>query len=305
VIPLLACLPAIGGALMRGQVDMILLLLFCGMLAAALRGQSLRAGCWLGASISIKVIPVFLLLYPIFKRDVRWLAGSAATLVLCLGIVPAAAFGPQQTLTYYREWHARIARPGLSSKGDQTRAGELTRVFVTDSQSFMAMIHHPLHGRGSRDAITPMERRAHWSIGAALTLATLVLGLRSVRRPQSPSTIVFLGSLIVLMAMTSPVCHLHYFSLCVPLTMGLMAASWERYGKAPKLTMGLWLLLAFNVVGNAVPRLPGFGWSRDFCLASYATLALWAVGGVILWSYARLPSLPSALDSAPPRKLAA
>src|SRR5260370_3802002 len=51
-----SCLPAVGGALMRGQVDMILLAIFCGMVACALRGRSTLAGLLLAAAISIKVI---------------------------------------------------------------------------------------------------------------------------------------------------------------------------------------------------------------------------------------------------------
>ncbi len=51
VIPFLACLSAIGGSLMRGQVDVLLLLLVCGMAAAALHKRSWQAGFWLAGAI--------------------------------------------------------------------------------------------------------------------------------------------------------------------------------------------------------------------------------------------------------------
>src|SRR5205085_5666932 len=44
VIPVLACLPPVGHTLMRGQVNLLLLLLLCGMAAALLRGRGFRAG---------------------------------------------------------------------------------------------------------------------------------------------------------------------------------------------------------------------------------------------------------------------
>ena len=37
-----------------------------------------------------------------------------------------------------------------------------------------------------------------------------------------------LGALVILMLLSSPVCHIHYFTLAVPLVMGLMVASWEK-----------------------------------------------------------------------------
>ncbi len=43
VIPILACSPPIWHTLMRGQVNLLLLALLCGMAAAVIRGQRLRA----------------------------------------------------------------------------------------------------------------------------------------------------------------------------------------------------------------------------------------------------------------------
>jgi hypothetical protein len=286
VLPLLGCLPALGGALMRGQVDMLLLVLFAAMAAAAVRGQSVRAGVLLAAAISIKVIPAFLLLYPLWRRDGRWLAGCAAGLVLFLGVLPAAALGPTRAVDSYREWYEVLVRPGLSEGGDQARAIELTQVTATDSQSVLAMLHNTRYlDRTTRPgSASPGERMAHWGAAALLTLLTLAA---AGRRPtgQGLQEVAFVATLIVLMLLVSPVCHLHYFSLSAPLVMALTAASrrWTR-------SLALWGLLIVNVVANALPRWPGLEVLRDVGLAGYAGLLLWALGCVVLWRSSRQPA---------------
>ncbi|MBY0523902.1 MAG: DUF2029 domain-containing protein [Gemmataceae bacterium] len=73
LVPLLTCLPPLGHSLMRGQVNPLVLALFCGMTASVIRGHSLRGGICLAGAICIKVYPAFLLIYPIWRRDTRFL----------------------------------------------------------------------------------------------------------------------------------------------------------------------------------------------------------------------------------------
>jgi hypothetical protein len=300
VLPMIGCLPALGGALMRGQVDMLLLALLCGMAAAALRGRSGRAGFLLAAAISVKVIPAFLLLYPLWRRDRRWLGACAAGLVLFLGVIPAAVIGPGRAAAYYKEWHEVLVRPALTDGGDQTRAVELTNVTATDSQSILAIVHNTRHlDRASRPrAADAGDRLAHWAAGALLTLLTFAA---AGRRPagEGPTTVVLLGALVILMLLLSPVCHLHYFSLSVPLVMGLIAAPGRSH------RVGLWLLLGANVAANALPRFPGLEVLRDLGLAMYAALALWAAACVVLWRSSPRPAPAATREPADRTGLAA
>src|SRR5260370_36728864 len=93
-----------GYSLTRGQVSLLVLLLLCGAAAALLRGRRLQAGLWLAGAICLKVIPAFLLLYPLYRRDGRCLAGCAGGLVLGLAVIPAAVFGPARAVAPYPEW---------------------------------------------------------------------------------------------------------------------------------------------------------------------------------------------------------
>ncbi len=76
-LPVWACLPMIGVTLSRAQVNLLLLVLLCATAAAAVRGRRFQAGLWLAGAICLKIIPAYLLVYPLLKRDWRWLAGCA------------------------------------------------------------------------------------------------------------------------------------------------------------------------------------------------------------------------------------
>jgi hypothetical protein len=279
--PVFMCLTPIGHTLMRGQMNLLLLLLVCGMLASLLKGQSLRAGLWLAGAICLKMFPAYLLVLPLWRRDLRCLAGCALGLVLGLVVIPVACLGPKLAWKYNEDLVRIMILPGLGLGEDQSRAKELIEVTATDSQSFLAVIHNTLHvDRATRpDVASPAVRQAHWLLGGALTLITLLLARR---RAEGYRLAVVGGALMVLMVLLSPVCHTHYFVLTVPLMMGLLALSWERSG-ATQVGWG-WQSAGFlYVLANTLPLLPALLLLRDTGLAMYATLLVWVAGCVALW----------------------
>jgi hypothetical protein len=287
VLPVVVCLPILGASLVRGQVDALLLMLLCGMAAAALRGRSGRAGLWLAGAICLKIIPAYLLIYPLWRRDRRWLGGCAVGLLVGLVLIPTAVLGPTVTWVRYRKLGEMVILPALGGSGDRTMAKELTDTTSTDSQSFVAILHNTLHfDRDTRPAqAAPLIRKAHWAIGGLLTLLTL---LAARRRPASdPSAqALLMGALFLLMILSSPVCHLLYFCLAIPTLMGLIASAWETQQTAaetPRLGKGLILVLSFYLVANTLPRLPGLEVLRDGGLAMHAALLLWGVACARVW----------------------
>src|SRR5262249_44832831 len=91
----------------------------------------------------------------------------------------------------------------------------------------------------------------------------------------------------MIMLLACPVCHLHYFCLALPLEMALSSGSWE---KRQDLSLGrtLRFLLAFSVLGNALPLIVGLEIFRDAGLSMYAALLLWLAAVVALWQRSRL-----------------
>jgi hypothetical protein len=284
VVPALICLPAIGHTLTRGQVNLLLLWLLCGMVAAVLRGQRGRAGIWLGAAICLKIIPAFLLLYPLWRRDGRFLAGVGGGVLVGLVLIPVLVFGPARTWDYFQEWDQVLRAPALAAGTDQSRAKELIEVTATDSQSFLAMIHNSLHlDRYSRPHLASTRTKvASWILSLALTGVTFLIAGRPGER-SAAQEVLLLGSLVLMMVLASPVAHLHYFSLLVPLVMGMVALIWQRPRGA--LTDLSWLVLFGAVVAaTAVPHLPGMDITRDVGLASYGALTLWISALLLVWA---------------------
>jgi hypothetical protein len=283
LVPILACMSPIGHTLMRGQTNLLVLALLCGMAAATLHGRRLLAGVCLAGAICIKVYPVFLLLFPLWRRDGRCLLGCALGLFLGLLAIPAGVFGPERTMILYQEWTEVLLRPALALGEDKSRAKELIEVTATDSQSLLAALHNTLHlDRWTRPhQASRTVRLAAYLIGGVLTLITL-LAARRRQNDSAPRTVIFLGMLILCMLLLSPVCHLHYFCLSLLLLMGFLAMAWERDRGAGYLGNGWRLLLGANFVVNALPGVPGLDVLRDVCLAMYAALLLWLVGVVLL-----------------------
>ena len=103
------------------------------------------------------------------------------------------------------------------------------------------------------------------------------------------------GALALIMILTSPVCHTHYFVLSLPLVMGLLAWAWERWPPA-RVRWALVVLLVLQVVGNTLPLLPTLEVCKDAGLALYTALALWLAGCLILWRGAPAGAGSAAVD---------
>jgi hypothetical protein len=282
VLPVLACIVPVGHTLMRGQVNLLLLALLCAMAAALVRGHTVRAGLWLAGAVCLKVIPAFLLLVPVWRREVRCLAGFVVGVVIGLALVPAAVFGVPRTVEYYREYADKLLLPGVGRGADQSRARELIDVTASDSQSLLAVIHNTMYPL--RDTRPPrpsdMTRDVVRALGLAMTAVTLLAA--GFGRLSGPRLVLLLGNLVVVMLLISPVCHLHYFCLCVPVVMGLLVTAWEDsvlISLRWELTPVLWL----NLLAQIAPNLQGLEVMRDGGSATYGVLLLWGLGCLVLW----------------------
>jgi alpha-1,2-mannosyltransferase len=281
--PVLACLPPVGHTLMRGQVGVLLLLFLSGMISAVVARKRGQAGAWLACAICLKVIPALLLVYPVVRRDVKMLGGCAAGLLLGLAIIPVAARGPRQTWDDYRKWNQVMLAPAIAGGSDTSRSQEVLDVISTDSQSFLAMIHNTVF----LDRTTRPRQAAEATKFAALSLSLMsLLALfavsRGCRDDDTIATVIQLGAVIEIMLLASPVCHLHYFCLSIPLVAGLFAAAWQ-HAALPRLGIGLSVLVGVNVAANTIPHFPGMEVWRDIGIAGHAALLFVGAALAVLW----------------------
>lgn len=280
VIPFLVCLPSIGRTLSRGQINLEVLLLFCATAALAVTRWRKLAGFCIGVAMVIKLIPGFLLLYGVWRRDWRFLAGTTAAVIVCGFLVPAIVMGPAGTVDAYKKYYNVLLAPALFGGSDKSRTEELLNANGTDSQSFKAVIHNTLHISEPRELrpteISPWVSKIHWLLSALFTGITLWFARRP--RPDDPIyNVLFFGCLAALMVSVSPVSHTHYFVYYLPLVLALTAHAWERNG-APRLGAGYRTLFIAHVFLNVICLPMSMMILKELGISLYGSLILWVAG---------------------------
>mgnify|MGYP005839183353 CR=1 FL=1 len=115
VVPVLICLPDIGSTLSRGQVDLLMLAgvsLWMHSLGSARR---LRGGLWLGLAGVVKLMPLFLVLLPLCRREGRTLAGIGLGVLLGVVVVPCAVLGPATAYELTQTWAGQAGALAMES----------------------------------------------------------------------------------------------------------------------------------------------------------------------------------------------
>jgi hypothetical protein len=267
LVPLILVLPAGGRTLARGQVNTLVLVLLAGWAVGLVTGRRIRAGVCLAFAICIKVIPAFLVLHLLLRRDGRSLTGLALGLTFALVLLPVAVSGPDAAIAQAGRFVDVTVRPGLGAGADESRAAELTDVTGTDSQSILCVLHNFRFANpwARTPDVAPWTRMAHWTIAGLLTVLTLIV---HGRRPPSPrNEVAFLGALMTVMTVITPINHLHYFVFALPLATTL----WSRSrSQVP------YEALTFFLVANVASMLPILA-VRMYGLTTVAALLLWAV----------------------------
>jgi alpha-1,2-mannosyltransferase len=273
IAPMLWCLWPIGSDLGKGQLNSVLLAILCFAIGAFIRRRSWRAGGWLALAICLKLIPAYLLLFPLWRRDGRCLAGCGLGLVLGLGLIPLAVLGPARFVEL-SETYARVTLgPGLGLSRDAVRDKELTGINATDNHSLIALIHNNAYTDPyDRPALGPPTRVSFMLIGVALTAATLwAVGRR--RLETGIHTAFAFGAFMILMVILSPVNHLHYFVMVLPVVMACVSVSGRVW--FPWVRLSFFMPLACFYIANVLARVPGFEVVRDRCLVTVPAAGLW------------------------------
>lgn len=294
--PFAFCAPSLLNGLSRGQSDALVLLAISGLIACATTGRGFRAGLWLSLAASIKVFPAFLGIYGLWRRDWRLVAGAFVGAGVLLFVLPSLVHGPAKMWDYNLRWLQTTALPGLGIGGDDSRREELINLTHPDNQSLKAVLHN------YDQAGVPMADRAvqpaGWVRGSALALAALLTGgtLWAIGRREPPRAATFdrngdpaaplaLGCLAAVMLAASPVCHMHYFAMALPLVVAL-AGLHARGHIAGSFAATGWLLGLGYLFVYAAARVQGVPLgAADTATALlmlgvplWANLAMWAYG---------------------------
>jgi hypothetical protein len=279
--PLFLSAGGIGYTIVHGQVNTLVAALIAAGFVAWVAGRKLASGVWLAGAIAVKVVPAFLVLFPLLHRDRRTLAGVSLGAVLLLGVLPACVFGVSGAVRENLKLVDQVLVPGTTGNGDQTRAKELTQTIATDSHSFQAVIHNYLNpDPDTRPAnATVSTRIIHWVFCTLMTAITLLAGWRC-RGADAAVQLVFLGCLLLVMTLASPVSHVHHYAMALPAICGLwLKGLADRPGTVwppPRVLIPLLIWC----VGTGLPLFPGTTCVqlREFGLGTTATVIVWLVG---------------------------
>lgn len=301
VFPILVCLPSLMSSVVRGQTDALLLAGFCLMAAWAIRGRFLAAGVALSAAIFVKIIPGMLVLYPLWRRQWKLLGGIVLGAVVFGVVLPVAVLGPTTAFEQTQRFANVVLLPGLGVGEDQSRSAYLTGITTTDNSSFKAVLHHLRHFDKPRHE-RPLNAAAwlkltHWAaMFLAIAITFWAAGWKKITaasfKPghRTPlNEVLFIGLLIQLMLLFSPVTHFHYYMLWIPLVMAVLMVDREDRGRVG-ISGCVALLIGLLFLAGLLPRIPwdqmfempGLLRIRDCGLLMWGTLALWVVGVVML-----------------------
>ncbi|MDQ2867105.1 MAG: DUF2029 domain-containing protein [Verrucomicrobiota bacterium] len=292
----LTCAISLGTDWSRGQTDVLMLAAISLAFYLAGRSRDWVAGIFLALPAAIKIFPLVLLLYPLWRRRWRMVAGMLAGFFIFLIALPVITFGPRKTIASYQTLARVLIEPALGGGLDTTRARELTNITTVDNQSLLACVHR-WHYRNVPITHRPPQAPAMWRapvcILAAIALAG-ILALSRLRRHDSPQEMLILGGLLLCVPLiANPIVHNFYYLLLLPLLSALIdRALPARIEKFSDLRMP-WPVIFFMLTDMLV-RLPRIGeMLRDFCLPLLSVLVVMTAGGIALWK--RTEAKPSSL----------
>jgi hypothetical protein len=254
-------------------------LLMSWLMIAALYWQTnnrpiLGATCLAGA-ILVKVIPAVLLAYFVYRKKWRFVAATLVLVAFGAVVPPAAVFGWNKTLTYWREWAAVVARPSLGDEQQRRESpvdGQLLSPYKARSQTLEAVCWRLTGARHARViAVT---------IAIAMLAVIGFVGWRS--RPQSESLVI--SAVLVWMILAAPLSEFHYLLvLLLPMMAMVFVAVHEPDGATRWLARATLAVLAVaGLLTLAFVSLQEIG------LLCWAMIALWGVLLTVVIRQARM-----------------
>lgn len=121
------------------QINTYLLLLCMLSIYFFTKGKNMLSGIFLAFAISLKVYPIFLLLYFIFKREFK-IAGFTLLFIIVFNSITLLVWGSEQTIQYYTEWYYRFVVPFADANHKNQSVFALFRRLFTDADTHFPML---------------------------------------------------------------------------------------------------------------------------------------------------------------------
>ena len=248
-------------ALTRGQASVLLLWLVVAAVFYNWKGREILGGACLAGAVVVKVFPLTLLAYFVWRRRWRFAAATLAGIAFGVFVLPAAVLGWKGNLAQLHQWVTVVAKPALhveAADRQSQRYTELLDPHKSRNQSLPAVV-----GR-----LSGARRIREIAAGISLVMAGVVVAVG--RRSEKGSEVLIVSAALAWMLLVPPVSETHYFVLLLlPLTSLVLVASQETEPTTRWLARIPMILFAvLNVVGKPLEYYGPMFWG---------TLVLWGV----------------------------
>jgi len=235
--PFLALLPFVGVTLVRGQLEAFLLLLVVSFVILYVENRVISSSFVFALATAIKVFPIAFAIFPLLRRDGKFLLWAAGWCVLLLIGLPAICLGPEATLDLYRDmWTEHLA--GMLSGSMSTRVASEVSPGAYANVSVGSVLARIAAGKAFFQSSLPFWATAiQYLFDTAVVAAVTILGrggfwnLRE-RQPARGYPLLIAGAvLLAAMPLMLQTAKPNYITLAMPLMAVFMVEAWQRVGQ--------------------------------------------------------------------------
>jgi hypothetical protein len=265
-----------GTGFARSQASVLMACLITAAVYFESRGRTIAGGAALAGAVLVKVFPVALLGYYVWRGKWKFVAATLIALVVGAFLLPAPIYGWQGNLNYLREFKQVVGEPALASSEKSRSSYVLYEQLFSSEKPRNQSLQSVFYRYGGQTGQTTA-----WVFAALMGCAILWAGWK--RNAAAEPAI--LGAYMTWMLVASPVSEDHYYTMLLLPAAVAVARAWTatdpqdfRIGRAC-----LWAFAALNVAAVVYRRFELWG---SVC---WAAVLLW----ILLLYLARVARLQS------------
>ena len=261
VVPPLLLIWPLMSALARGQMTPLLFALAMAGVYYQSRGRDWLGGAFLAGAVLMKIFPVFLLAYYVWRKRWKFIVATGVFVIVGACVAPVPFLGWERNLTFHREWVSILQRPVFEQgKSQDPRFGELISPDLVRNQSLQAVLKR----------MTSLS--APTKVVAVIGLAMAAVMIFAAARARDEDRWLLLSSMIAWALLMSPVSWSHYFMLLMlpvaTMTLSALSDPDVRVRKLSWITLIVFGVMSCGAAGSRPAQVYG-----PLC---WATVVLWA-----------------------------
>lgn len=272
LLPVVLALPFIVDGLTRGQASVLVAVAVFGMFYFDSLDQPMRAAGCLAIAALLKVFPLALLPYFMWRRQWRFCGFSVFFMLLGAVLLPACVLGWQATFDYLIEWVHVVGQPALVPGSKGAYFPQLLQPQGLHNQSLYAVLTR------ISEVAAPASEHYVRVLSDSLSIAAFMLICAVDRRAARTNRVFVRSALVVWLLIAAPVTELHYYILLVLPLFGILYSTRQAALSMRFLSYGL--LMLFGLFAICVPIL-GNGLDAFWFYGGLCLLCLLLLGGLL------------------------